>query len=333
MRILYKLVALSIIGISVTAAWVWMEYQDFVQTEVALKANTSFTVERGATIKHVANALVEKGVISSARYFIWQAKLTQLAHKIKAGEYVLNAGLPSDVLAQLVEGKVKLYTMTIIDGWNVKEMLAAIDQSPHLTHTLAGLKPADIMTKLGLKGHFEGQFYPDTYHFPKGMTDAQFLLRAHRQLQKVLKEEWAGRVEGLPLKSADEALILASIVEKETGVAVERARVSGVFVNRLNKGMRLQTDPTVIYGMGDRYKGNIRRKDLREATAYNTYVIKGLPPTPIALVSKAAIHATVHPESHQYLYFVATGSGGHTFSKNLKAHNKAVKAFLKATRK
>lgn len=196
------------------------------------------------------------------------------------------------------------------------------------------MSETDIAEKLGIENEkLEGLFLAETYHYTYGTTDLDLLKRAHRDLMNVVNDEWENRADKLPLKSPYEALILASIIEKETAVASERERVSSVFVNRLNKRMRLQTDPTVIYGMGDSYKGNIRKKDLRTPTPYNTYTMSGLPPTPIAMAGKASINAALNPEKSNYLYFVASGTGGHVFSKSLTEHNRAVRAYLKQLRK
>jgi UPF0755 protein len=197
-----------------------------------------------------------------------------------------------------------------------------------LKQTLEGLEDGQIMARIGLTGiHPEGRFYPDTYHFPRGATDAEFLLRAYRRMQAVLQAAWEKRDEQLPLKSPDEALILASIIERETGVSEERGKIAGVFIRRLRKGMRLQTDPTVIYGLGAAYDGNIKRRDLLRDTPYNTYLHSGLTPTPIAMPGRAAIEAALHPAAGNALYFVATGDGGHIFSATLEEHNRAVRKY------
>jgi len=195
------------------------------------------------------------------------------------------------------------------------------------------LAEADIAQKLGIEQQkLEGLFLAETYHFPFGTTDLEILKRANRRLEKILDQHWANRQPNLPIKTPYEALILASIIEKETAIASERGRIASVFVNRLNKRMRLQTDPTVIYGLGDAYDGNLRKKDLRTPTPFNTYTIFGLPPTPIAMAGEASIKAALNPEQSNYLYFVASGSGGHVFSKTLNEHNRAVRAYLKQLR-
>jgi UPF0755 protein len=220
------------------------------------------------------------------------------------------------------------HALTIIEGWTFKQLMAAVRRHQALTQTLAGVEEQEVMSRLGLEAmHPEGWFYPDTYHFPKGTTDAEFLRRAHQRMTTFLQTAWEKRDKDLPLDSPYQALILASIIEKETGVPSERSKIAGVFIRRLRKGMRLQTDPTVIYGMGERYDGNIRRRDLVTDTPYNTYVHKGLTPTPIAMPSGMAIEAALHPEDGTALYFVATGDGGHHFSNTLEAHNEAVRKY------
>jgi len=223
----------------------------------------------------------------------------------------------------------------LIEGWNFKQALEAVRGHPMLVQTLPkSMSTEQLMNRLGYSAEYpEGRFFPDTYLFPRGTTDVDFLKRSYERMQKVLAEEWENRSENLPIKTPYEALILASIVEKETGVPEERTQVAGVFVRRLQKGMKLQTDPTVIYGMGDKYKGNIRKKDLTTDTPYNTYTRPGLTPTPICLPGRAAINAALHPADGKSLYFVATGNGGHTFSETLQEHNKAVAKYLQNRKK
>ncbi len=227
------------------------------------------------------------------------------------------------------------YRLTIVEGWTVKEALSAIENSTDLVKTPDLVLPLnkqsemDLLKKLSSKhSHLEGLLFPDTYNFPKDTSQFDFIKRAYQQMQKVLQEEWQNKGKKLPIKSPYEALILASIVEKESGVSSERDKISGVFIRRINKKMRLQSDPTIIYGMGDRYHGNIRRRDINEKTAYNTYQIPALPPTPIAIPGREAIHAVLHPDKSKALYFVADGTGGHYFSDNLKQHNRAVRKYI-----
>ena len=247
-------------------------------------------------------------------------------NKIKTGEYLFEQGTtPDQLLKQIVKGATIQYSATIVEGLNFREMMEALQQNEHLEHILKGQKPAAIMALIGKPGeHPEGRFLSDTYYFPRGTTDVEFLKRAYNAMEDLLNEEWSKRDPEVPLKSAYEALILASIIEKETAVPSERSAISGVFVRRLNKRMRLQTDPTVIYGIGPKFDGNLRRRDLLNDTPYNTYRRRGLPPTPIAMPGVDAIKAALHPADGDTLYFVARGDGSHEFSATLEQHNKAV---------
>jgi len=288
-------------------------------------------------MKGVAFDLEQKGVISNALYFRSMARLSGQAAKIQAGEFLIPSQMtPVQLLALFVSGKVTQYSLTLVEGWTFREMMKIVSEHKSLTHTLSGLSGKEVMQKLGVPDqHPEGRFFPDTYHFPKGTTDLAFLTRAYSAMSKHLAREWEKREKNLPYKSAYEALIMASIVERESGLAEERPKVAGVFVRRLQKRMRLQTDPTVIYGMGERFDGNIRRRDLKEATPYNTYVIKGLPPTPISMPSAESIDAALHPAKGDALYFVATGNvdGSSKFSVTLEQHNRAVRDYLRTMRK
>jgi UPF0755 protein len=271
--------------------------------------------------------LHERGLLDRSWYFTLYARFSGLAARMQAGEYQIDSTLtPRELLALLVSGRVVQHAFTLIEGWNFHELMQALRGDGVLVQTLPNdAAPERVMAALGFeKTHPEGRFLPDTYHFPRGTNDVQFLQRAHRAMQAYLAEQWGEREENLPLESPDEALILASIVEKETGAAEERPLIAGVFVNRLRKGMKLQTDPTVIYGIGPDFDGNIRRRDLRRDTPYNTYTRYGLPPTPIAMPGRAAIRAALHPEKTDALYFVARGDGTHKFSATLAEHEAAV---------
>lgn len=296
-----------------------------------------YTFKRGSTASHLIRDLSNQKVISQSFYFKVWGKLSGKSKRLQAGEYVFENGLtPFQLLNKMVDGDVKLYAFTIIEGWNFKQMIAAIQQDTNLVHQLkTKASNESVMQSLGLAGtHPEGRFFPDTYRYPAGTTDLQFLKRAYQQMQKHLQQEWDAREKGLPLKNMDEALTLASIVEKESAEASERPVIAGVFVNRLNKNMRLQTDPTVIYGLGDRYKGDIRFRHLREDTPYNTYTRKGLPPTPIAMPGLEAINAALNPAVTEYLYFVATGEDGkHYFSSTNAEHQRAVTKYQRYKRK
>lgn len=316
------------------AGWFgWTDYQRYLEQPIALSdAGQRLTVERGWSAKRVGVELEQRGVIEKRYWFDLYARLSKKAGEIKSGEFNLIAPMTVPQLFDtLVVGQTVQYSLTLIEGSNWKEAIQRVAQSDDLVQTLdeqTRQSPEALMQALGLEELYpEGQFFSDTYAFPKGTTDVEYLRRAHALLNKVLTEEWANRDENLPLNTPYEALILASIVEKETAVAAERPLIAGVFLSRLIKRMRLQTDPTVIYGMGDSYDGNIRRSDLTTDTPYNTYTRSGLPPTPISLVGREAINAVLHPDETKSLYFVARGDGTHQFSETLEQHNAAVRKY------
>lgn len=288
--------------------------------------SVTFTVERGMPVARIARKLGERGLIDRPLYLRLAARFTGDARRIQSGEYAIDTGTtPYRLLAKFARGEVKTYKITLIEGWTFDQMMVAIHEHSALEHTLKDLAPEAIMARLGHPDqHPEGRFFPDTYQFRRGTTDLKLLERAYERMQTVLTEEWAGRSEDLPLDTPYEALTLASIVERETAVAEERARIAGVFLERLERGMRLQTDPTVIYGLGDDFDGDLRWRDLRTDTPYNTYTRAGLPPTPIAMPARASIHASLHPERRGELYFVSRGDGTHVFSKTYEAHKQAV---------
>jgi UPF0755 protein len=326
-QLLYRLVALTIMLGSFILGWHWLGYQQFLDSPIQLtEGEQTLLIEPGDSLRGVARDLARDGVISDELYFRVLARLSGKAAKIQAGEYLLSGTMtPEGLLQQLVEGRVKQYGLTLIEGWRFGEMLDFIKASPDLHHTLSGVSPEEIMAEIGLPDiHPEGRFLPDTYHFPRGMSDRQFLLRAYQTMVQFLGQAWAERDETIPLKSPYEALILASIVEKETGKASERAEIAGVFSRRLQQKMRLQTDPTVIYGLGEAFDGNIKRRHLSEDNPYNTYTRHGLPPTPIALPGREAILAALHPAAGDAIYFVSKGDGSHHFSATLEEHNNAV---------
>lgn len=283
----------------------------------------------GSSLKGVAEQLDDLGVVDSALIFNLYARVNNSGHRIKAGEYQFQRSQNErEVLGQLVKGEVVQHVFTIVEGWSFRQMMEAFSHLQKIEHKLKDLTDAEVMAQIGYpKVHPEGRFYPDTYYYTRGTSDIQLLRRAYQRMENVLRQEWQNRADELPYKSPYDALIMASIVEKETGLASERGQIAGVFVRRLQKGMRLQTDPTVIYGLGASYNGNIRRKHLKQPTPYNTYVIKGMPPTPIAMPGRDAIHAALHPEAGSSLYFVARGDGGHYFSTTLSEHSAAVKKY------
>lgn len=298
--------------------WAWYHPLD--------PGSETYVVKPGTTLRGLAHELHEREVIPEPHTITWLGYLSGRSRLLKAGEYRFRAGISvAELLNQIVAGRVVEYPLVLVEGWNFRQVMRAVETAPKLAQTLAGLGPEEIMARLGHPDLSpEGRFFPDTYYYSQGHTDAQILMRAFDRMQAVLEVEWENRAPDLPLKNPDEALILASIVEKETSRADEHRLVAGVFTNRLRKGMRLQTDPTVIYGLGERYDGNIRTRDLRTDTPYNTYTRAGLPPTPIAMPGRASLVAALRPADTSALYFVSRGDGSHVFSDTLKEHTDAV---------
>ncbi|MCG6984458.1 MAG: endolytic transglycosylase MltG [Thiocapsa sp.] len=314
-----------------TGGGLWVDYRAFQKRSLPLPAATAtIEIPRGTSLRALAGQMTDEGLLRHPYYFLALAYQRGDQARIKAGEFELTSEMtPADVLDRITSGQVVQYPVTLVEGWTFRQAVEAIDAHDRFSGELGRLSDATLMAKLGRPGeHPEGRLFPDTYRFPRGTTRLTVLQRAFERMEQVVADEWDGRSDDLPIRTPYEALILASIVEKETGVASERPEIAGVFVRRLRKGMRLQTDPTVIYGMGERYDGRIRRADLREATPYNTYVIDGLPPTPIALPGRAAIHAVLHPGDGDSLYFVSRGDGSHFFSATLDEHNRAVRRYI-----
>ncbi len=326
LRLFLMLVLVAIVGAGIAAA----DYFAFLKKELTIPdAPATFTIESGWSGKRVSRELVNRNILDKPWWLDAYARIEGVAGSIKSGQYILNDGMtPPELMALFQTGQTQEYPFTIIEGSTFKQLLTKLSSADRLQH---GDNPIDtevLMASLGKQGiHPEGQFFADTYLSPDGTDATEVLARASALLDSVLAEEWENRQPELPLANAYEALILASIVEKETAVAAERPLIAGVFLSRLIKKMRLQTDPTVIYGMGDSFDGNIRRKDLQTDTPYNTYTRGGLPPTPIALVGREAIHAVLHPEDTDALYFVSRGDGTHQFSRTLEEHNAAVRKY------
>ena len=306
----------------------WMQ-REALEQPLQIDAEQILNVPAGSTPNGLLLQLERQGTLRGAVWLRLAWRLQGYEQPLHSGEYQL---LPAMTVAQLLEkwrtGDILQYRVTLVEGWNFKQVRSALAQQDKLQQTIAELSDSELMRTLGQANlHPEGRFFPDTYNFVRGQTDLDILRQANQRLQKVLAAEWAQRADHLPYKNADDALIMASIIEKETGVAHERDEIAGMFIRRLAIGMLLQTDPTVIYGMGERYTGKITRADLRRPSAYNTYVIAGLPPTPIAMVGREAIYAALHPKEGKSLYFVARGDGSHVFSNTLAEHNKAVRDY------
>jgi UPF0755 protein len=294
-----------------------------------LGAAQTLEVQSGDTPSGLLQRLERDGVLSDSFWLRLHWRLKLSGHTLHSGEYQLRPEMTArDMIGLWQRGEVVQHTLTIVEGWNFRQVRAALEALPTVKQTIVGQSDDEVMTRLGQAGsHPEGRFFPDTYSFTRGVTDLELLQRAYSRLETVLAEEWQQRSEGLPYQDPYEALIMASIIEKETGVPSERGEIAGVFVRRLEQGMLLQTDPTVIYGMGEQYRGRITRSDLRRPTPYNTYTNSGLPPTPIAMVGREAIHAALHPVEGKSLYFVARGDGSHVFSDSLSEHNRAVREY------
>ena len=333
--LLVPLAVLIVLGAAMAYA-LWQSYTAFKsQVLVSRPQGMTYLLRPGTSVSALASDWVSRGWIEHPEYLKLLARESGLASRLKAGEYHLPAGVNAlQVLEIFASGNVIDHQLTIVPGKRFADLLAAVHAHPQLRASLRGQSSAQIMAAIGRPGeHPEGRFFPDTYHFPRATTDVAFLRRAYRALDTRLNHWWQQRAAELPLTTPYQALILASIVEKETAAPDERPRIAGVFVRRLLRGMRLQTDPTVIYGLGDAFDGNLRRRDLRRDTPYNTYTRAGLPPTPIALVGEAAIRATVRPAMGDSLYFVARGDGTHAFSATLAQHNQAVRKYqLRRTR-
>jgi UPF0755 protein len=319
---------LLMLGAAAVVAWFGVQSLD---QPIKLAAPVRFKVNPGTSFARVAAELSAQGVIAHPRAWVLFARLKGLAPAVKAGEYEIEPGTtPRGLLTKMVNGQVLLHSFTIVDGWRVLDMLAALRRNSDITTTLSG-NGSNLMEKIGTPGvDPEGQFLPETYRFVSGTSDVELLRQAHAALVKELDSAWRDRDPGLPLRDSRELLIMASIVEKESGLPQEFAKIAGLYLHRLSIGMRLQADPTVIYGLGEGYDGDIHSMDLRTDGPYNTYTRAGLPPTPIALASAAVIHATAHPDKTDALYFVASpkGDGSHVFSATLQEHNAAVASYV-----
>ncbi len=327
-KLIMTLISACLLLVISVAALFWLQ-QEVLKQPLQVEADQLLSVPAGSTPTGLLLQLEQQGALRGSVLLRLSWRLQGYTQPLHAGEYQLS---PEMTVAQLLEkwrsGDVVQYRVTLVEGWNFRQVRAALAKQEKLQQTLGETSDSELMRLLDQANvHPEGRFFPDTYHFVRGQSDLDILRQAQQRLEKVLAEEWAQRAENLPYTTPDEALVMASIIEKETGVAHEREEIAGVFIRRLAIGMLLQTDPTVIYGMGERYSGKITRADLRRPTAYNTYVISGLPPTPIAMVGREAIYAALHPKPGKSLYFVARGDGSHVFSNSLAEHNKAVREY------
>lgn len=329
LRKLMTVILLGIVLLIASVAGLLWKQEQVLEQPLQLEHEIVLSAPAGSTPTGLLLQLEQQGVLHGAFWLRLSWRLQGHVQPLHSGEYELTPGMNvTQLLEKWRSGDVLQYRVTLVEGWNFRQVRAALAQQDKLQQTLGDVSDSELMRRLDQANlHPEGRFFPDTYNFTRGQSDLDILRQANQRLQKVLAEEWAQRAEDLPYRNPDEALIMASIIEKETGVAREREEIAGVFIRRLAIGMLLQTDPTVIYGMGERYTGKITRADLRKPTAYNTYVISGLPPTPIAMVGREAIYAALHPKAGKSLYFVARGDGSHVFSNTLAEHNKAVREY------
>ncbi|PWC22229.1 endolytic transglycosylase MltG [Brenneria roseae subsp. roseae] len=308
----------------------WQKLQQFASSPLAIEQETIFTLPPGTGREGLEALLLDQKIITEGTFFPWLLRAEPELAKFKAGTYRFTTGMTvREMLALLSSGKEAQFSIRFVEGSRLRDWLETLRQSPYIKHVLVDKSVQEIAAELDIKdkSNPEGWFYPDTYLYTANTTDLSLLQRAYLRMQKTVDDVWKGKADGLPYKTPDELLTMASIIEKETAVSEERPQVASVFVNRLRVGMRLQTDPTVIYGMGEEYTGVITRKALDTPTPYNTYIISGLPPTPIAMPGKASLDAAAHPAKTSYLYFVADGKGGHSFTTNLADHNRAVRVY------
>jgi len=330
--LLWVIVAvMSIIGVCAGVAhWAWNDMQAALEQRIVMhEASALFEIKRGSSLAEIARRMQKAGWLKNDLYLRLEARRLNISADIKAGLYEIADGTtPRELLQKFVRGDVKVFQITFIEGSTFADMRGVLARDSRLRQTIPGKDDHWVVAQIAPSmGHPEGRFFPSTYNFSNGDSDLDILRRAHRRMVELLAVHWQTRAPDLPYESADDALIMASIIEKETGRADERAEIAGVFVRRLQLGMKLQTDPTVIYGIGDSFDGDLRRVDLQTDTAYNTYARYGLPPTPIAMPGEASIQAALHPASGKFLYFVGKGDGSHEFSTSLTKHNAAVRRY------
>jgi len=325
-RALLVVALLLLLSLTAAAAWVWL----WLDRPLPLaRPQIEVSIEPGTAPRDVAQRWVAAGVQVRTEWLYQWFRWSGDARRIRAGSYEIETGAtPRTLLAKMVQGDEAMESVRLIEGWTFRQWRAELAKAPHLKPVAAAMDEATLMAALGVPGiAAEGRFFPDTYRFSRGVSDLTVLKRAYAMQRQRLEAAWAQRADGLPLRTADEALILASIVEKETGRPADRGLIAGVFINRLRIGMPLQTDPTVIYGLGEAFDGNLRKRDLQADTPYNTYTRRGLPPTPIAMPGQASLNAALRPDATKALYFVARGDGTSAFSDNLADHNRAVNQF------
>jgi len=319
----------AVLGAAGWHAYRWLrdDYARWQATSLQVPADkVTYELRPGMSVRAVAEDLEARGYLSQPLYFRLLSHQRGLAGKIKSGEYAIERGMtPLALLERFAAGRTVEYSITLVEGWTFAQVRAALEQHPVVINTFKGMDDGLIMQRLGHPGeHPEGRFFPDTYRIRKGSTDAEVLTRAYGRMEKLLNDVWIARAANLPYQTPYEALIMASLIEKETAVPGERPLIAAVFLHRLRVGMKLQTDPTVIYGLGASFDGNLRKRDLETDTPYNTYTRAGLPPTPIAMPGRSAIEAALHPATSPALYFVARGDGSHQFSNTIEEHNRAV---------
>jgi UPF0755 protein len=330
-RLKYVVLLISLVGL-VALAWCVR----YPMHELPLKSSPmQFSISAGSSLRSASMQMVEAGVIRSAFSFEVLTRIFGDPKNVKAGNYEVEKGItPLELIDKITRGRNSALAITFVEGWTFRQMRKMLDENPALKHETMGLSDVDVLQRLAVEEPSpEGLFFPDTFHFSTGMTDLNILRRSYDLMQKHLAAQWEQRSPDIPLATPYEALILASIVEKETGKAVERSIISAVFLNRLKLGMKLQTDPTVIYGLGEVFDGNLRKQDLVSDTPYNTYTRIGMPPTPIAMPGLASLHAALHPASTDALYFVAKGDGSSHFSRSLEEHDRAVTKYQRSGKK
>ncbi len=326
-KIFVPLAAILFIGI----LWFGIRWYHFLNSPMVAPNSVAveFVLESGTSVKALAAELQQQGVLTHPELFILWARVTGQTRNLQAGEYRIDPGsTPRELLDKLSSGEVILYAFTIVPGWTFHQLVTALEADPNVAHNLRNLSATQIMQRIGHPDqHPEGLFFPDTYKFHANFSDTKILLLAYTKMQLQLQQMWQNRDKKVPYKNSYKALVVASIIEKETALTNERFAISGIIIRRLHKHMYLQLDPTVIYGIGKNYAGDLTTKDLRKDTPYNTYIHKGLPPTPICMPGTTSIYAVLHPERSKMLYFVAKGDGSHVFSATLKEHNVAVKKY------